>query len=143
MYSAVRSSQDILDHTLSGSWGRTGHNGTQLERHQNDRERYRTYLRRRRNSCVLDRKWIVCRQDISRICNQVLHLRVFRQRFCSRFWLYCDVLEQKRAFARYWDKVEDVRDISGVSRFLAGGMGGITSQLSMSISAVRPFSSSQ
>ncbi len=32
-------------------------------------------------------------------------------------------------FAQYWDKVEDTRDISGVSRFLSGGMGGITSQL--------------
>lgn len=37
----------------------------------------------------------------------------------------------KRAFAKYWDKVEDPREISGVSRFLAGGIGGITSQLSI------------
>ncbi|KAJ7095453.1 mitochondrial carrier [Mycena belliarum] len=37
----------------------------------------------------------------------------------------------KRAFARYWDKVDDSRDISGVSRFLSGGMGGISSQLSI------------
>ncbi|KAF7332069.1 Mitochondrial carrier protein [Mycena kentingensis (nom. inval.)] len=37
----------------------------------------------------------------------------------------------KRAFAQYWDHVEDSRDISGVSRFLAGGIGGITSQLSI------------
>ncbi|KAI1795191.1 mitochondrial carrier [Ganoderma leucocontextum] len=37
----------------------------------------------------------------------------------------------KRMFARYWDKVDDPRDISGVSRFLSGGMGGITSQLSI------------
>ena len=36
---------------------------------------------------------------------------------------------QKRMFAKYWDKVEDPRDISGVSRFLSGGIGGITSQL--------------
>lgn len=28
------------------------------------------------------------------------------------------------------DKVEDSRDISGTSRFLSGGVGGITSQLS-------------
>jgi hypothetical protein len=28
------------------------------------------------------------------------------------------------------DNVEDVREISGTSRFLSGGMGGITSQLS-------------
>ncbi|KAI0940015.1 hypothetical protein AcV5_001236 [Taiwanofungus camphoratus] len=37
----------------------------------------------------------------------------------------------KRMFARYWDKVDDPREISGVSRFLSGGMGGITSQLSI------------
>lgn len=37
----------------------------------------------------------------------------------------------KRAFAKYWDNVEDPRDISGVSRFLSGGIGGITSQLSI------------
>ncbi len=32
-------------------------------------------------------------------------------------------------FAKYWDKVDDPRDISGVSRFLSGGLGGISSQL--------------
>jgi hypothetical protein len=32
-------------------------------------------------------------------------------------------------FATYVDHVEDTRNISGVSRFLSGGMGGITSQL--------------
>ncbi|KAJ4001103.1 mitochondrial carrier [Lentinula boryana] len=37
----------------------------------------------------------------------------------------------KRAFAKYWDHVEDSREISGVSRFLSGGMGGISSQLSI------------
>jgi len=37
----------------------------------------------------------------------------------------------KRMFAKYWDHVEDSRDISGVSRFLSGGIGGITSQLSI------------
>ncbi|KII95124.1 hypothetical protein PLICRDRAFT_202930 [Plicaturopsis crispa FD-325 SS-3] len=37
----------------------------------------------------------------------------------------------KRMFAQYWDKVDDPRDISGVSRFLSGGMGGICSQLSI------------
>jgi solute carrier family 25 (mitochondrial phosphate transporter), member 23/24/25/41 len=37
----------------------------------------------------------------------------------------------KRTFARYWDQVDDPRDISGVSRFLSGGIGGITSQLSI------------
>ncbi|KIY74158.1 mitochondrial carrier [Cylindrobasidium torrendii FP15055 ss-10] len=35
----------------------------------------------------------------------------------------------KRLFAQYWDHVEDSRDISGLSRFLSGGVGGITSQL--------------
>lgn len=37
---------------------------------------------------------------------------------------------QKRMFAEYWDHVDDPRDISGVSRFLSGGLGGISSQLS-------------
>ncbi|KAF9009005.1 mitochondrial carrier domain-containing protein [Cyathus striatus] len=37
----------------------------------------------------------------------------------------------KRAFATYWDHVDDPRDISGVSRFLSGGIGGISSQLSI------------
>ncbi|OJA18971.1 hypothetical protein AZE42_00332 [Rhizopogon vesiculosus] len=37
----------------------------------------------------------------------------------------------KRAFAQYWDRVEDTRDISGTSRFMSGGLGGITSQLSI------------
>ncbi|KAH7887680.1 mitochondrial carrier [Phlebopus sp. FC_14] len=37
----------------------------------------------------------------------------------------------KRAFARHWDHVEDPRDISGSSRFLSGGIGGISSQLSI------------
>ncbi|KAI0771584.1 mitochondrial carrier [Trametes elegans] len=37
----------------------------------------------------------------------------------------------KRFFAQYWDKVEDPRDISGVSRFLSGGIGGISSQLTI------------
>jgi solute carrier family 25 phosphate transporter 23/24/25/41 len=37
---------------------------------------------------------------------------------------------QKRAFAKHLDKVEDSKDISGTSRFLSGGIGGITSQLS-------------
>ncbi|KAF5388157.1 hypothetical protein D9615_000463 [Tricholomella constricta] len=37
----------------------------------------------------------------------------------------------KRAFAEYWDKVDDPREISGVSRFLSGGIGGISSQLSI------------
>lgn len=37
----------------------------------------------------------------------------------------------KRVFAEYWDRVEDPRDISGTSRFVAGGIGGITSQLSI------------
>jgi solute carrier family 25 phosphate transporter 23/24/25/41 len=37
---------------------------------------------------------------------------------------------QKRFFANYVDNVEDVREISGTSRFMSGGLGGITSQLS-------------
>ncbi|KAF7775975.1 hypothetical protein Agabi119p4_4368 [Agaricus bisporus var. burnettii] len=37
----------------------------------------------------------------------------------------------KRTFARYWDHVDDPRDISSVSRFLSGGIGGLTSQLSI------------
>ncbi|VDC07322.1 unnamed protein product [Peniophora sp. CBMAI 1063] len=37
----------------------------------------------------------------------------------------------KRFFAKYVDHVEDSRDISGSSRFISGGMGGITSQLSI------------
>ena len=39
---------------------------------------------------------------------------------------------QKRFFAHYVDDVEDIRDISGTSRFMSGGIGGITSQLSES-----------
>jgi solute carrier family 25 (mitochondrial phosphate transporter), member 23/24/25/41 len=35
----------------------------------------------------------------------------------------------KRAFAKYVDNVHDSRDISGTSRFISGGIGGITSQL--------------
>ncbi|QRW01670.1 mitochondrial carrier protein [Ceratobasidium sp. AG-Ba] len=35
----------------------------------------------------------------------------------------------KRFFARYVDEVEDPRNISGTSRFISGGIGGITSQL--------------
>ncbi|KAH7914187.1 mitochondrial carrier [Hygrophoropsis aurantiaca] len=37
----------------------------------------------------------------------------------------------KRTFAKYIDHVEDSRDISGTSRFLSGGIGGISSQLSI------------
>lgn len=37
---------------------------------------------------------------------------------------------QKRTFAKYWDHVDDPREISSVSRFLSGGIGGISSQLS-------------
>ena len=33
-------------------------------------------------------------------------------------------------FATYWDHVEDIREISWFSRFMSGGIGGITSQLS-------------
>ncbi|KAI0322512.1 mitochondrial carrier [Amylostereum chailletii] len=37
----------------------------------------------------------------------------------------------KRFFAQYVDNVEDIREISGTSRFLSGGIGGISSQLSI------------
>ncbi|KDQ64584.1 hypothetical protein JAAARDRAFT_187904 [Jaapia argillacea MUCL 33604] len=37
----------------------------------------------------------------------------------------------KRMFATYVDHVEDPREISGTSRFLSGGLGGISSQLSI------------
>ncbi|KAG7096881.1 hypothetical protein E1B28_004287 [Marasmius oreades] len=37
----------------------------------------------------------------------------------------------KRAFAQYWDGVDDPRNISGLSRFLSGGIGGLSSQLSI------------
>jgi len=37
--------------------------------------------------------------------------------------------QQKRFLARYWDHVPDQTDISGTSRFVSGGIGGITSQL--------------
>ncbi|KDN48537.1 hypothetical protein K437DRAFT_255514 [Tilletiaria anomala UBC 951] len=37
----------------------------------------------------------------------------------------------KRAFAKYVDGVHDSRDISGTSRFISGGIGGITSQLAI------------
>ncbi|KAF8314793.1 mitochondrial carrier [Clavulina sp. PMI_390] len=37
----------------------------------------------------------------------------------------------KRFFAKYYDHVDDPRDISGVSRFISGGIGGITSQLAI------------
>lgn len=37
----------------------------------------------------------------------------------------------KRMFAKYVDHVADSRDISGLSRFLSGGIGGISSQLAI------------
>lgn len=37
----------------------------------------------------------------------------------------------KRAFAKYVDGVSDSRDISGSSRFISGGIGGITSQFAI------------
>lgn len=37
----------------------------------------------------------------------------------------------KRAFAKYVDGVQDSRDISGSSRFMSGGIGGITSQFAI------------
>ena len=49
---------------------------------------------------------------------------------CSRTCSEDDSDPQKRFFAHYVDNVEDIREISGTSRFLSGGLGGITSQLS-------------
>jgi solute carrier family 25 (mitochondrial phosphate transporter), member 23/24/25/41 len=49
---------------------------------------------------------------------------------CARWSCLLSSLFQKRFLGKYWDKVEDSKDISGASRFIAGGMGGITSQLS-------------
>ncbi|KAF8529177.1 mitochondrial carrier [Hysterangium stoloniferum] len=37
--------------------------------------------------------------------------------------------QTKMLFAKHWDHVEDPRNISGGSRFMSGGMGGIVSQL--------------
>lgn len=37
--------------------------------------------------------------------------------------------QTKKLFAQHWDHVEDPRNISGTSRFISGGIGGITSQL--------------
>ena len=37
----------------------------------------------------------------------------------------------KRFLARYWDKVDDPSLISGSSRFLSGGIGGLTSQFAI------------
>jgi solute carrier family 25 phosphate transporter 23/24/25/41 len=39
--------------------------------------------------------------------------------------------QSKRFLAKYWDKVTDPADISSSSRFIAGGVGGITSQLAI------------
>ncbi|KZW03777.1 mitochondrial carrier [Exidia glandulosa HHB12029] len=37
----------------------------------------------------------------------------------------------KRFFARHWDRVDDPSQISGTSRFMSGGFGGLTSQLAI------------
>lgn len=39
--------------------------------------------------------------------------------------------QSKRFLAKYWDCVADVSDLSSSSRFLAGGIGGITSQFAI------------
>lgn len=39
--------------------------------------------------------------------------------------------QSKRFLARYWDCVSDVSELSSSSRFLAGGIGGITSQFAI------------
>ena len=45
------------------------------------------------------------------------------------FQAHIFVVKKKRAFAKYVDHVDDSRNISGTSRFLSGGIGGLTSQL--------------
>jgi len=45
---------------------------------------------------------------------------------------------KKRAFAKYVDHVDDSRNISGTSRFLSGGIGGLTSQLCKYLSFFLP-----
>ena len=40
-------------------------------------------------------------------------------------------------FAKYYDHVDNSRDISGISRFLSGGIGGISSQLSTFLPSLR------
>lgn len=39
--------------------------------------------------------------------------------------------QSKKFLAKYWDCVSDVSDLSSSSRFLAGGIGGITSQFAI------------
>jgi len=48
---------------------------------------------------------------------------------CSTVLSGLNSLCKKRAFAKYVDHVDDSRNISGTSRFLSGGIGGLTSQL--------------
>jgi hypothetical protein len=52
-----------------------------------------------------------------------------RVRTCSRSIPLTVAFTQKRFFARYVDHVSDQTEISGSSRFISGGIGGITSQL--------------
>jgi hypothetical protein len=40
-----------------------------------------------------------------------------------------NIYHAERFFAKYVDHVPDTTDISGTSRFVAGGLGGISSQL--------------
>jgi hypothetical protein len=68
---------------------------------------------------------VVCRNLPSNF-SPMSHLLVYHN---SGSYKYMRLLRQKLFFARYWDKVEDPRDISGISRFISGGIGGITSQL--------------
>jgi hypothetical protein len=39
--------------------------------------------------------------------------------------------QSKRFLAKYWDKVSDPSELSSSSRFIAGGIGGITSQFAI------------
>ncbi len=70
------------------------------------------------------------------IRHQVFLVRIFREsdlvsRARCQSSLHLMQPLQKRVFARYWDGVHDQCDISGTSRFISGGIGGITSQLSI------------
>jgi hypothetical protein len=89
-------------------------------------------------------------QDHARIGHQVLLVRILGE---SPFLIQSSNAEplqkstgltlltrdQKRFLARYWDKVDDQSQISGSSRFLSGGLGGISSQFA--IYPVRSFPS--
>ncbi|WFC97023.1 hypothetical protein MBRA1_003690 [Malassezia brasiliensis] len=62
-------------------------------------------------------------------CIKIFPVRVWlTQESAIKFFSY---ETSKRMFAKYLDNVSDARDISGFSRFMSGGIGGITSQLAI------------